>query len=637
MVHFALVIADAVPGSARRVPHAAEAHDIVGYVSVTVTAPSRPVHRDGSAAQRLAQADWLLFLDGAAAGGIAAEVLRTPDAAHSPALQARAWWHVAYAGLRRGDVEAGARALAQARTLYEAAGDAAGLLCCDDLETFRLRGIGRVDEALALHLRIAACSEVERSALDRYVSHNLRGCTRARLGDTDAMLLDFYHAKEAASACDSPGPTVAALVNLAGCHVDLYNLEEALALARRAWHVAEAAQAWNCAILAAANWMLALEGLGQGGACGEVLALLRRREAELPAELLDQSASLLAIGHLCIDDLDGARRWLQRSTGHAFGNGDGATALARARACCELAEGRAAEARRVAEAHIALLDEAGSTESPYARMRLLQVATAACEQMGDDTAALRHLRRSFGLLETLVVRGSRAGVIALQVSYETRRAREAQEHAEGDRERLAALNAQLQDRMAESQRLNAALQAKMAEAHALQQRLQEQALRDPLTGLHNRRFLAQVIDGRLARARRTGDGLAVALLDIDHFKRVNDRHGHEAGDQVLVGFARQLQQRLRSSDILCRFGGEEFLLLLDPCDQGAVAPLMAQWLDDFRAASFPGAAGPFTGCTFSAGVAFLGRDASSFEALVRVADARLYRAKEAGRARACTG
>jgi diguanylate cyclase (GGDEF)-like protein len=291
-----------------------------------------------------------------------------------------------------------------------------------------------------------------------------------------------------------------------------------------------------------------------------------------------------------------------------------------------MAQGRHAEARVVLEERLARCD--GLQDQPYPRMRLLQAATTACEALDDPWAALRYLHESNKLHETLVGRTVLARFIALESAHEVEttrqerdRARTAAEAAERDRRRLAALND--------------ALQGKMAEAEALQSQLREQALRDPLTGLFNRRFLSEAATSRIELANRRRTPLCVILIDIDHFKRVNDEYGHEAGDQVLVAFANLLQQRMRRSDVVCRFGGEEFLLLVDSCTEDAVYQLLDELLDKFRALGFGTGHGAFTARTFSAGVAVLPEDADDFEGLVKMADERMYRAKSTGRARVC--
>lgn len=185
--------------------------------------------------------------------------------------------------------------------------------------------------------------------------------------------------------------------------------------------------------------------------------------------------------------------------------------------------------------------------------------------------------------------------------------------------------------------LEVALKQKIAEADALQAQLREQAVRDPLTGLHNRRYLYEVGPGHLALARRGEMRCSVALLDVDHFKRLNDNHGHETGDVVLQRFARLLVSRLRRSDVVCRFGGEEFVVLVPGASALEAHQLLMTLIDELAALSIHTSAGvPVTGITFSAGIAEHGADVDSLDSLLRLADERLYRAKQQGRARACS-
>lgn len=169
------------------------------------------------------------------------------------------------------------------------------------------------------------------------------------------------------------------------------------------------------------------------------------------------------------------------------------------------------------------------------------------------------------------------------------------------------------------------------------------AVTDPLTGLLNRRAGVNLLALQWEQARRDRRPLSVAMIDLDHFKRINDTHGHEAGDRALVDFAVRLQEALRAGDALIRWGGEEFLAVLP----GAAAPEAARRLEQVlrenpsvRPDGAPPAAGRAPAAeqplTFSAGVAERGRDASlTAEALVDLADRRMYRAKAAGRAAVC--
>lgn len=156
---------------------------------------------------------------------------------------------------------------------------------------------------------------------------------------------------------------------------------------------------------------------------------------------------------------------------------------------------------------------------------------------------------------------------------------------------------------------------------------------DSLTGLYNRRYLAEELDRRRNDSLRHQYPLSVALLDLDHFKHVNDTHGHSAGDQVLQVFADHLQRELRAGDVGGRWGGEEFLLILPHTDlAGAVA--VADRIRSATAAEPVAVDGRSITVTVSGGCA-LGPGESP-EAVVQLADAGLYEAKLAGRNRIAT-
>lgn len=154
-------------------------------------------------------------------------------------------------------------------------------------------------------------------------------------------------------------------------------------------------------------------------------------------------------------------------------------------------------------------------------------------------------------------------------------------------------------------------------------------MQDSLTGLLNHTTLAQFLEATLAASRRQGGKLCFVMLDLDHFKHVNDNFGHPAGDQVLVALARLLKQRLRNSDMIGRYGGEEFAIIMQDVSEDEAADIMRQILQDFAALSFQAGKTAFS-CTFSGGVAGF-PVMESTEHLVLGADQALYAAKRAGR------
>ena len=164
-------------------------------------------------------------------------------------------------------------------------------------------------------------------------------------------------------------------------------------------------------------------------------------------------------------------------------------------------------------------------------------------------------------------------------------------------------------------------------------RLEMMGRTDLLTGLPNRRWFMSMLTLEHARSRRGGTLLALALADVDHFKRINDQDGHAVGDEALQHVAGLLRQQLRAGDFLARIGGEEFMVLMQ-VDGPEGARIGAERLRAGVASKpFAGLAGPRT-LTISVGVAYSASHASG-EQLMRVADAALYRAKQQGRDRVC--
>jgi diguanylate cyclase (GGDEF)-like protein len=188
-----------------------------------------------------------------------------------------------------------------------------------------------------------------------------------------------------------------------------------------------------------------------------------------------------------------------------------------------------------------------------------------------------------------------------------------------------------QARQAAVEELNRQLAEQLRVIDQLRAELAEEAVRDPLTGLHNRRHLDQVLAGGLDTAG-ADEGLAVVTLDIDHFKAVNDRFGHAAGDTVLTAVARLLQASVRDGDTAVRLGGEEFLVLLPGADRGQ-ALRRAEEMRRGVAAVVHALGGERIQVTVSAGVAVGPDDGTSTGTLLEAADRALYLAKAAGRDR----
>ena len=177
-----------------------------------------------------------------------------------------------------------------------------------------------------------------------------------------------------------------------------------------------------------------------------------------------------------------------------------------------------------------------------------------------------------------------------------------------------------------------ALQYRMRQVEALQIELREQAIRDPLTGLYNRRYWKEIIDHELKRATRTKSSIGVIMVDIDHFKIVNDTFGHPMGDQVLEALGRLLINNIRGADIACRFGGEEFILLLPDCDRTNTIYRAELLRSKFQALEIH-ENNQKVSATISLGIAMFPEHGMCSAELLTKADQALYTAKNKGRNR----
>jgi len=187
----------------------------------------------------------------------------------------------------------------------------------------------------------------------------------------------------------------------------------------------------------------------------------------------------------------------------------------------------------------------------------------------------------------------------------------------------------------EAENAYASLQTKMIEISALQAQLQEQAIRDPLTTCFNRRYMDETLQREFARAAREQYSLCLVMADIDHFKKVNDTYGHSAGDFVLQVFGLELRDSTRTGDMVCRYGGEEFLAVMPNIELETAVSRANYWREKME--TMPVNIDDLTiHVTVSMGVACFPRHGGTIEEVLRAADEALYKAKNSGRNRVCT-
>lgn len=175
-----------------------------------------------------------------------------------------------------------------------------------------------------------------------------------------------------------------------------------------------------------------------------------------------------------------------------------------------------------------------------------------------------------------------------------------------------------------------ALKRRLEEINLLQLNLRDQANRDSLTGLFNRRYVDATLERELQRCKREGQPLSIVIIDIDHFKHINDTYGHQAGDEVLKMLASLLNEHVRASDVACRYGGEEFLVLFPAVPNAVAQTRVENWRQAFSATAILFGKSDIP-VTLSAGIATYPQHGESGEELIRRADLALYRAKHAGR------
>jgi diguanylate cyclase (GGDEF)-like protein len=525
-----------------------------------------------------------------------------------------------------------AEELRSAQRLFEQLGDVDGHLLARAGLARGLWRQGRYDEALqlALSLRDTGLS-VLRHDQRGFLLNTIAGCYSAR-NQSEQAFAYLYQALRDAPPARGHGYDAVLHCNLAHELLQLGHYHEALK------HVHAGLSRFDVTKnprLASVLWINRVIVLTELDRADEALPDIERVCA-LPADASGRGAltphfETMATAALAAGDLVLGRELVQRAlAAERESIVEEQVELAIAQALLARAEGDLPGAA-------ALLDDVrepaaveASAVSLRVRCALHQVHSQVLEALGDAAGALGALREWQHLAHQRAEMASRAHYQAAALHTELLLMRhkldeqDAQRRAtERSRDALTAINHQLAQ--------------KVAEVQALQAALRQQAIRDELTGLFNRRHLNATLPSMWALAQREGRQLAVAIIDLDHFKRVNDERGHDAGDRLLAAFGHLLAASLRKSDVACRYGGEEFCVLMQGTDAAGakrkVAALLKRWRVE---AVLQGAVGE-AGSSFSAGVADSRTSgADSPQALLACADQELLAAKREGRNRVRT-
>ncbi|MCD0420595.1 GGDEF domain-containing protein [Rubrivivax sp. JA1024] len=583
------------------------------------TAAVRPKAR--TQARHLGRRAWaLLHEDSQRAAQLATQALA--GAGDDPV--ARGW-----ALLTRGFHELFFATPAEARPVLEAAqaafaeaGDAAGrILAGTGLARAAWRA-GRYDDALGLALSLRGEGlRVLRGEQRGVLLNAIAGCYSAQ-GRSDLAFAYMYEALRDAGSTRCHGLDAVLHCNLAHELLQIGDCHEALR------HVDTGIQ--RCARLhnprlASVLWINRVIGLTELDRTHEAVADIHRICA-LPADAsgrgrLATHYETLAIAALRAGETAlGAELVALAKSAYRAGIPDEQVELAVASALLARAQGRPQVALAALDGVRGLAGEPPA-QGLSLRVRGLYLLTRAdlLEAQGDAAGALATMREWQHVHLQRAALASRARYQAAALQTELLRLQQQVDEHDARRREIEAVNEQLSRRVAEVQ--------------ALQEQLRQQATRDELTGLFNRRHLNETLPQMLALAHREGQPLAVAIIDLDHFKTVNDRHGHPCGDRLLAAFGRLLATGCRRSDVACRYGGEEFCLLMPRTDAAAARRKVQALLRRWRSTCFELGGAQLHSLSFSAGVADSLRCPGHETALLKAADDELLAAKRQGRNR----
>jgi diguanylate cyclase (GGDEF)-like protein len=442
--------------------------------------------------------------------------------------------------------------------------------------------LGDFPQALDHHLRALEIEETAGNVAGRAATLRTIGVVYSRSGDLETGL-DYFG--QSLALCGETNDDIGRAKTLNNIGVNLNDLgrhDESLAVLQKALELYEVAGLTLQRSGTLVNLGLTLEKLG--------------RTAEAEASFLEAHT-------------------LAQTTGHMFGVVDALLSLGRLAA----AQGRAAEARERLEAALAgalqhkLKQPACECHDALATLH---------EHGGEYVEALAHHRRFHAIEREVLMQSSERQLKAVETRYQLAAAqREAEIH------RLR--HVELADVNAELAQVNRSLRAADEQKTRLLEQLERQTYEDSLTGLGNRRLLDKRFGDEFDRAVRHGRPLAVALIDIDHFKRINDRYSHAVGDAALKELARLLTGSIRHTDLVVRMGGEEFVLVLVETDATAAA----QICDKLRIAIESHAWGRVhAGLALTVSIGYCAdTNVADADRMLAIADRNLYVAKDRGR------
>ena len=592
--------------------------------------PSKPVSAPISPALRLARKSWKLqHIDARRAIAIAEKALARALAAADAAAEGWARLSRGYHLLYFATPSEAAPELTLAQSCFDATQDRAGHVLAAAGLARGLWRAGQFREALALALSLRDEGlRVLRHDQRSVLLNTIAGCYSAQ-GSSEQAFAYMYQAMRDAGPTHANGFDAVLHCNLAHELLQLGDYHEAIRHVDQG--IARCTSLTNARLLSALliNRVICLTELDRAQeALPDVVRVL-----DLPTDATGRGTmsphfETLAIAALRAGRLELGIELAERAQ-HSPPSPipDEQVERAVAFAVLEQARGRLPQAVEQLERTLALVGGDG-VEGLSLRVRCLTLATLAGlqERSGDAAGALASMR----IWQRLQVeRGNLASRARYQAAaLQTELLRLQHKLDENDARRRSTERAR-----SELQAANEQLSRKVREVESLQEALRQQASRDFLTGLFNRRHLNDTLPSMLALAQRDAQPLAVAIIDLDHFKAVNDHHGHGVGDKLLAAFGKLLVRHGRKSDVACRYGGEEFCLLMPRTGTQAAVRKVNALLKLWRAEVFALETGALGGLSFSAGVSDSKLAPHSVALLLKSADDALLAAKHLGRGR----
>ena len=458
-------------------------------------------------------------------------------------------------------------------------------------------------------------------SLYKFALYNRLGIDALSRGDGSAGPRNFLLALDIAERFGTASHRVNMLSNLASCQHDLSNDEDAIPLLVEAMDIINAEGLVLQRPIVVGNLAMCLLSTGKPE---EALAAVTPFFNATDIDTTDQAFifSLGAHASILLMDLASAARLLEQAHDIAQTDQDYEEQMHAwlVRGMLDMASGRARQA-------LASLDQARAllsyTRNPFYQQQIFKGLAHVQARLGKWKLAFVYLQQYQTYFEASSKSARDSRLLMRHLEKEMKRLKEERDTAlekhaarEADNQKLESLNKELTHQI--------------RHVNSLQKKLKEQAIRDHLTGLYNRRHFETCLNAVLHES--SGKFLiAVVILDLDFFKRVNDTYGHAFGDEVLMQFASLVESNLRGSDMLCRYGGEEFCMLLRDADGVMATKKIAAIATKYRALVISRGGHVLTGCTFSAGIAEYPQHGTTRNELLMRADTALYAAKIAGR------